>query len=82
MVMNKKAGKRAVKATAGLLCTAMLLFTGCGAQPTAQQSEQETKQEVKQEQNLQKVTVGEVAHSILTPPSMLPRYFILDRCPG
>lgn len=48
--MNKK------KWMAGLLCTALLLFSGCGA---ANQGE---------EAPLQEITLGEVTHSILTQP--------------
>ncbi len=48
------------KGIAGLLCTAMVLFTGCGAQPTVQETDQK--------QELQKITVGEVAHSIFYAP--------------
>ncbi len=48
--MNKK------KWMAGILCTGLLLFSGCGV---ANQGEEET---------LQEITLGEVAHSILTPP--------------
>lgn len=39
-----------------LLCIVAFLFSGCG---TAGEKDQEA---------LQKITVGEVAHSILTPP--------------
>ena len=46
------------KSLAMVLCAALVLFSGCGT--TARQGAQE--------QQLQKVTVGEVTHSILTPP--------------
>ncbi len=49
------------KGIAGLLCTAMLLFSGCGAQPTAQEPAEQTEE-------LQKIIVGEVAHSIFYAP--------------
>ena len=50
-----KSMKKTKKLVAGLLCTAMVLFTGCS---TAENSEQE----------VQKITVGEVAHSIFYAP--------------
>lgn len=50
-----KGMKKTKKLLAGLLCTAMVLFTGCS---TAEKPEQE----------VQKITVGEVAHSIFYAP--------------
>ncbi len=40
---------------AGLLCAVLVLFSGCGANQS-------------QEKELQEITLGEVTHSILTPP--------------
>jgi len=37
-----------------LLCAALILFSGCG--------------NTAQEEQMKKITVGEVTHSILTPP--------------
>ena len=49
------------KLTAGLLCASMLLFAGCGSTPVAESEGEDAKP-------LQKVTVGEVAHSIFYAP--------------
>ena len=52
------------KTMAGLLCCAvMLLGAGCGEKPAENTVPQQTAQE------LQKITVGEVAHSIFYAPS-------------
>ena len=51
--MNKK------KWMAGILCTGLLLFSGCGV---ANQGEEET---------LQEITLGEVAHSIFYAPQYI-----------
>lgn len=52
---------RVKKLTAGLLCASMVLFAGCGSK-AAQQTAGDAKQP------LEKVTVGEVAHSIFYAP--------------
>lgn len=59
MKRMKQAAKRAKKLTAGMLCMAMVLFAGCGTG---------TEPQEEPEQQLQKVTVGEVAHSIFYAP--------------
>lgn len=46
------------KLLAGMLCTALLLLSGCGA----------ASEDAKEEADLQKITVGEVAHSIFYAP--------------
>lgn len=50
------------KLLAGMLCTALLLLSGCGA----------ASEDAKEEADLQKITVGEVAHSIFYAPAMSP----------
>lgn len=54
--MIVKRFRKAKAMVAGLLCTAMVMFAGCG---TAKEPEQSP------EKSLEKITVGEVTHSIL-----------------